>query len=164
MHPKFGRRRHLRQKFIENYPNYIVNENGEIYNFKTYKKIKRTESKEGYYVVGLYNSNGPKIFYVHRLVAQAFLINRWNKPFVCHKNGNKLDNRVENLYWGTRKENARDAKRDGVFGRKFLSKEQVNEIRELCENGTTKIEIIKKFSINCATLYDIKKRKTHKHI
>ena len=38
---------------------------------------------------------------VSRIVATAFLPNPNNLPVVMHKNNNKLDNRVENLQWGT---------------------------------------------------------------
>ena len=42
---------------------------------------------------------------VSRLVAITFLPNPENKPCVCHKDNNPLNNQVSNLYWGTYKEN-----------------------------------------------------------
>lgn len=62
-----------------------------------------------YYVVGLSKNGKTKQRYVHRLVAEAFIPNIYNLPVVNHINGNKLDNRVENLEWCTIEYNVKDA-------------------------------------------------------
>ena len=69
------------------------------------------ESAHGYLRIKLSDS---KIYFLQRLVASAFIENLENKPFVNHKNGNKLDNSAENLEWVTTKENNQHAWDSGL--------------------------------------------------
>jgi len=59
-------------------------------------------------------NNKTKKYYIHRLVATAFIQNPYNMPEVNHKDLNKKNNNVDNLEWCSRKENINHAIRNGV--------------------------------------------------
>ena len=89
----------------------------EVSNLGNVKNVNKTtylalSSWSGYYKVRLGSRGGD--YLVHRLVAQAFIPNPDNKPQVNHINGNKKDNRVENLEWVTVKENIQHAFKTGL--------------------------------------------------
>lgn len=66
------------------------------------------KSYKGYLRMSLKGEDGHQhTVFIHRLVAMAFILNLDGKPQVNHKNGNKADNRVENLEWCTNLENRR---------------------------------------------------------
>lgn len=67
--------------------------------------LKPALSKSGYLLVTFSVDNTKSNQNVHRLVARAFIENQANKPQVNHKDGNKLNNKVENLEWATASEN-----------------------------------------------------------
>ena len=69
---------------------------------------------KGYSQVTLYNGKKRKSFQVHRLVGSAFMPNINNKPQINHINGNKQDNRLENLEWCNNSENQLHAWRTGL--------------------------------------------------
>lgn len=80
------------------------------------QNIKLTiNTYSGYLECNLCKDGQTKTKSVHRLVAQAFLPNPDNKPAVNHKDGNKLNNDVNNLEWVTAKENTAHAIQTGLF-------------------------------------------------
>ena len=63
------------------------------------KIISLELSNSGYYFVDLTYKTKRKHFYVHRLVAEAFILNVDGLPAVNHKDEDKTNNNVENLEW-----------------------------------------------------------------
>ena len=94
---------------IKNFPDYYITDTGEVYSRKgdgRFRKLKQQTNK-GYKKVELM-TNGRytrRQFFVHRLVAEAFIPNPDNKPHVNHIDGNPSNNNVDNLEWCTPSEN-----------------------------------------------------------
>lgn len=84
------------------------------------------------------------------------------KHEVCHRDGNRSNNHADNLYWGTRSENMRDAVAHGTrykpdvrgerHGMAKLTWEQVREIREACETGATQVSVASLYSVSYQTV------------
>lgn len=68
-------------------------------------RILKPQTGSGYQTVYFRVGNKQKWFYVHRLVAEAFIPNPDNLPQVNHINENRMDNRVENLEWCSQRYN-----------------------------------------------------------
>ena len=80
--------------------------NGYKYVSKKEHILKPHTNTHGYpSVILCKNGKHHKNHRVHRLVAQAFIPNPQNKPYIDHINTIRNDNRIENLRWATREEN-----------------------------------------------------------
>lgn len=86
------------EKVIVEYNNYSINTKGEVKNIKT-GKILKPGKVSGYSIVGLCKNGKSKTFYIHQLVSIYFLghIQNGYEQVINHINGDKLDNRIENL-------------------------------------------------------------------
>lgn len=90
---------------LEHFNNFIISNEGRVKNLNSGNILKGTYTKKGYLCVCLWQNKKSYTKRVHRLVAQTFIENKYNKPYVNHKNLNKSDNRVINLEWVTHNEN-----------------------------------------------------------
>lgn len=100
---------------------------------------------------------------VHRVVGLAFLDNPHNKPEINHKDGNPLNNHVDNLEWCTRQENMDHAIRTGLTrkgeynGGSKLSSHDVLAIVEQLSLGRTQTKIAEDFGVTNHAIHKIAK-------
>lgn len=78
------------------------------------KNRAQTISKTGYYICTLYKKGKGRTFKVHRLIAEAFIDNPDNLPIINHKDGNKLNNLIDNLEWCDYSHNNKEAYKQGL--------------------------------------------------
>ena len=105
-------------KFKDNvpgFPGYHVTKDGEVYSMKCRSgkrpkafKLKPRLSSNGYYRIGLYKDGIKYERRLNRLVAMIYIPNPDNLPLVCHRDNNPLNNKVENLSWGSIEDNIKD--------------------------------------------------------
>ena len=151
---------------IKNYKGlYEVSSLGRIKSLRTGRLMSPAPDSDGYATVSLFK-NSRKTYRWHRLVLEAFIENVEEKSHVNHKNGNKLDNRLENLEWATPSENIIHSYRIGIKDQKGeknnaskLTMDNVRVIRKRLDGGESQYAIAKDFNISQATVYLIKARR-----
>lgn len=140
---------------------YKINTDGKIFsvNRQIYRKTKINNC--GYERITLNKNKIAKDYSVHRLVAQIFIEKHNNKNIhVNHKDGNKLNNHVNNLEWCTRKYNVIHSYKLGLAKGKFgiqngnskLTQELVNNIRS---EKLTYNQLSNKYNISESTVWRV---------
>ncbi len=167
-------------KPIPDYEGYEASENGEVRSIdriesyrwkgKDYRRpckgrtLKQTRNKNNGY---LYVHLGRKaIFTVHRLVAWAFIGPQIAGDVVRHRDGDKINNRAENLMYGSGAENYEDAVHHGTMtvGEKhynaILTEDLVREVRRRAANGEKATKIAKDLGFKYPTILAVVNKRT----
>lgn len=142
---------------------YAIDTSGNVWSCKrtkyhtlTYwKLLKKRFDTKGYSNMAIFKGSKRKYYRVHRLMAMLFIPNPDNKSEINHKNGNRQDNRIENLEWVTRNENIQHAYdilcRHRLRGTNSpqakLNDESVREIKRLLADGNSQRSTAKKFGV-----------------
>ena len=163
---------------------YAITEDGRVWSHPREIVVKignkflkpSVSSSTGYKTLTLKLRNEHKTHSIHRLLAQTFLPNPDNKPYVNHKDGNKINNSLSNLEWCTEKENSQHAWQTGLMNYPYDRKGEKNNtaklkdidvitIRLMWNRGfTNQSQIARDFGVKHSTINDIVHNRHWKHL
>lgn len=132
------------------------------------KILSLTTNSHGYIAVSLHKNKKRKTMKLHRLVAIEFVVNKYNKQYINHIDGNKTNNMPSNLEWATPSENNQHAYDTGLKspdnsdGSK-LSYKLAYEIRGKINNGDSQRLLSHEYGVSEATISMIKTNKIWIH-
>jgi hypothetical protein len=135
-------------KAINDFSNYKISKLGRVSNENTNLLIKGISQPDKYLRVNLYKDKKLYAKRIHQLVAQHFIPNPNNKPIVNHKDGDKTNNKLDNLEWSTNSENIQHA-----HDNKLISKQSKSIIIKQIDPNTNKV--IKEWDSTAQAMKDI---------
>lgn len=164
---------------IEGFPGYRVSRNGEVQSCRSraarkkladsWSLLKPIPRRGGYLTVNL--GGGPRKVarYIHHLVLEAFVGPRPPGLICCHNDGDRTNNRLENLRWDTYEANEADklrhgTRRMGSQARAKLNEEEVLEIRRLRSQGARFASIAEMFGVSHQNVKAIVYRRSWRHL
>jgi hypothetical protein len=136
---------------------------------KRARMLKLQKTPDGRHIVGLHRDGESKSYSVSRLVARAF-IGCGGALYVCHNNGNKADDRADNLRYDTQAGNCADKIRHGTWqtgeriGTSKLTDDDVREIRRRRASGELQSTLASEFGIGQTNVSWIVNNKTWRHV
>jgi hypothetical protein len=148
---------------------YLISESGEVYNTKRKVYLKTNKAQRGYRAVRL----GKLKIFVHRIVAELYILNPNNYPYINHIDGNTSNNHVSNLEWCTQGQNVKHAYDIGLHEsvkgedhfRAKLKETDIPVIRDLYNNkGYNYAEIARMYGVTNAPIWQIINNKIWKHV
>ena len=152
------------------YPHYAATVDGRIYSLYSKKFLSENKKLGDYKAVTLCEDGERKEETVHRLIAKAFVPNPDNLPIVNHIDGDKLNNRADNLEWCTQQENVRHAMDTGlrrtevINEYRTISDETATQICILLEQGSRNKDICEMFDVDQVIVSGIKAGKFYRDI
>lgn len=125
--------------------------------------IKTTEiTKNGYERVSLWKKGKGRHYSIHRLVAEAFIPNPLNLPMVNHIDGNKLNNKIENLEWCDAFHNMKHAYNHNLIHLKTLRVIQYTKDFKKIKEWDSIADACRTLGINHANVSTVCKQKTNR--
>lgn len=165
----------MERRPIQDFPGYWIYEDGRVWSdpkgsANPYGKfLKLAHNSDGYLICCLMKDRRKCMKRVNRLVIEAF-VGPCPEDMECrHLDGNRTNNHVNNLCWGTKEENEADKKSHGTsnLGEKNpqakLTEADVRTIRLLLENHTKK-DIAHQFNVSHTQISRIASGKRWAHV
>jgi len=123
----------MANSLTEMFSTHTIDKSGNIFSTISNKILKTELSNTGYLQIKVTVKPNVKHFYIHRLMGEEYIPNPLSLKCVNHKDGNKLNNNIENLEWCTYSENSqhsydklgRKAAPTGKFSKDCLSSKPV---------------------------------------
>ena len=136
---------------------YEISNQGRVKNPKG-KILGGSTHKDGYRFITIKGKQIP----IHRIVAESFIENEYNKPFVNHKDGNKMNNSVDNLEWVTQQENIQHSYKNKLqpskvktYKGKFTDKQRQQIKDEYNNTDISRRQLALKYNVSHTCICDI---------
>ena len=147
---------------------YAVSKDGNVWSCKSNRFLKKSINSNGYYIVSLCTHGISKREYIHHLVLTTYVSDRPTKMVCRHLDGEKLNNTLSNLKWGSESDNNKDRwKHYDQRGIRLapckLTFNDSKSIIALCEIGMTQRQVAKIFKVSQPTISNIIRKISYVH-